>query len=174
MNPWQFTFRTHSHVALGLHLTPHFSSCVFVSAEVHFVVSEQWSIAVSNDFLWNLTAPSTPGSCMGCRRSPCLPSTFLSACMQRKKMFLRRQKSDRQGCQSHSCLSTASAELQRAEERFLWRQGVLGIFRFHWTAVSSRSSWSESFASSWHQPSCTATAMTSASTNVTMAFSVGV
>lgn len=40
-NPSQFTSRTHSHVALGLHLTPHFSSCVLVSAEVHFVVSEQ-------------------------------------------------------------------------------------------------------------------------------------
>lgn len=64
----------------GLQLTPHFSPSVFVSVKAHFVVSEQWSIPVSNDFLQEVTAISTPEHWAACGlsvcRSGCLPSSF--------------------------------------------------------------------------------------------------
>lgn len=120
MNTCKFTFD--SHITPGLHLTPHFSSCVFVSARAHFVVSEQWSITVSNDFLWKCDCyfnSREPGWLRFVCLSVCMSALKFPLCMQRKKTFPQRQKSDRQGCQSRSSLSAGSTQLQLAQESTL-------------------------------------------------------
>lgn len=77
-------------------LATHSSAYAFVSVKGHFVVSEQWSIPVSKDFLWEVTAISTPQCWAACGlsvwRSGCLP-------LSRKKTFPLRQKIDKQCCQ---------------------------------------------------------------------------
>lgn len=134
----QHTLYFNSHPAPGLRLTPHFSPCVFGSVKAHFVVSEQWSIPVSNDFLWEVTAISTPEHWAACGlsvcRSGCLPSSFPSTLRGR-----RHFRGDRR--------VTASVAKPRAPRRqaqlhwnckqrafwVVWQRRSKGTFAFHWT-----------------------------------------
>lgn len=88
----QHTLYFNSYPAAGLRITLHFSPCVFGSVKAHFVVSEQRSIPVSNNFLWEVTAISTPERWAACGLSVWL-SVWVSALKLpfsawRKKTFL--------------------------------------------------------------------------------------
>lgn len=99
----------------GPQLTPFFSPCVFVSVKAHFVVSEHWSIPVSNDFLWEVTVISTPEHWSACGstvcRSGCLPSSFPSAHRARRH-FRRHRRVTASIAKTQSSLQAAWTSLE--------------------------------------------------------------
>lgn len=112
----QHTLHFNSHT--GLPLTLRFSSCMFVSAKDHFVVSEQRSIAVRNDFLWKSDCYFNSRTGLS---AVCL-SVGLCVCPQVSPSALRGRRHFRRDRRVTGSIAKAIAPCQHSHLHWNWKQ----------------------------------------------------